>query len=144
LTRAREVQAVVVDASVVVEFLLCPTRNSPLHAALGDDHLDLYAPSLCDIEVAAGIRRALLRGMLSRLGARARLTDLRELPIRRCSHTPLLPRVVDLFDNFSAYDAAYVALAEGLDAPLMTADTSLGRATRTHTKVPVISSPCRD
>jgi predicted nucleic acid-binding protein len=61
-----------------------------------------------------------------------------ELPLRRLDHTPLLDRAFALRDNFSAYDAVYVALAEGLAAPLVTADARLARAVRTWTEVEVV------
>jgi predicted nucleic acid-binding protein len=61
-----------------------------------------------------------------------------ELPLQRFPHTPLLGRVFSLRENFTAYDAVYVALAEGLDAPLHTADARLARAARAHTELAVV------
>jgi predicted nucleic acid-binding protein len=64
----------------------------------------------------------------------------RELPLRRFDHEPLLDRAFALRENFSAYAAVYVALAEGLAAPLVTADERLARAVRTWTGVEVVEA----
>jgi predicted nucleic acid-binding protein len=75
---------------------------------------------------------------LRRLGARQPLRDFLELPIERYPHTLFLPRIWELRENFTAYDAMYVALSEVLDAPLLTADRRLAKATRKHTDVEVL------
>jgi predicted nucleic acid-binding protein len=94
---------------------------------------------LCDIEVAAGLRRALLLGLVSEGRADLALGQYRQMPLLRHGHQALLPRVIELRSNFSAYDACYVALAERLGAELLTADRSLALAVQTHTSVPVLS-----
>lgn len=99
---------------------------------------DLHAPSLCDVELTAVLRRGLLAGRLGSTRARAALADYLDLPLVRHGHRRLLGRVLELRENFSAYDAAYVALAEGLGAGLLTADRGLARATRRHTGVSVL------
>jgi predicted nucleic acid-binding protein len=63
------------------------------------------------------------------------LRDYDDLPLRRHAHRPLLQQIWKLRNNFSAYDAAYVVLAEGLDAELLTADDRLARSVRAHTSV---------
>ena len=109
-----------------------------LVAALESPDVDLHAPSLCDIEVAAAIRTALLLGHVGTLDeATAIVGDLVGLPIERYEHGPLLDRILELRDNFSAYDASYVALAEALGVSLLTADLRLAAATRAHTGVNV-------
>jgi predicted nucleic acid-binding protein len=92
-------------------------------------------PALCDIEVAAGLRCALLRGLLSLERADQALAHYPLLPLTRHGHQGLLPRMLSLRSNFGAYDACYVALAELLGADLLTADERLARAVRTHTGV---------
>lgn len=99
---------------------------------------DVRVPALCDIEVAAGLRRALLRGLLSVDRAALALRQYLLMPLTRHGHGALLPRVIELRSNFSAYDACYVALAESLGAALLTADEPLARAVRTHTKIAVL------
>lgn len=103
----------------------------------GSEH-DLHAPSLCDVELMAVLRRALLMERLDAVRARAALADYLDLPLVRHGHRPLLARILDLRENFSVYDAAYVALAEGLGAELLTADRALARAARRHTEVAVL------
>lgn len=99
---------------------------------------DLHAPSLCDVELAAVLRRGLLAGRLGGARARAALADYLDLPLVRHGHRGLLARILELRENFSAYDAVYVALAEGLGAELLTADRALARAARRHTEVAVL------
>lgn len=87
------------------------------------------------MEVASGLRRALLRGIISAERAELARQHYLLLPLTRHGHLSLLGRMLDLGANFSAYDACYVALAEQLGAGLLTADERLARAVRTHTKV---------
>jgi len=89
---------------------------------------DLAAPELIDLEVVSVLRRQLSVGKLDRRRARLALDDLLELPIKRAPHRFLLGRCWELRDNLSVYDAAYVALAEALDAALVTADARLAKA----------------
>lgn len=112
---------------------------SALAPALADDGPDgdiartrlrgqaLAAPELIDLETASVIRRALQAGSLDARRAELALTDLIELPLRRAPHRPLLARCWELRENATVYDAAYVALAEMLDAVLLTADARLAR-----------------
>jgi predicted nucleic acid-binding protein len=95
-------------------------------------------PALCDVEVTAGLRRALLHDLLSVERANQAIAHYRDLPLTRHGHQGLLPRMLDLRSNFGAYDACYVALAELMGAELLTADERLSRAVRTHTGVGVL------
>lgn len=99
----------------------------------------LHAPYLVDIEVVSALR-GLVRGgdaePSAALGALARFSALR---INRHEHEPLLARIWELRDNVTAYDAAYVALAALLDAPLLTGDARLARAARAHCEVALIT-----
>ena len=95
----------------------------------------LSVPALCDVEIAGVLRRLLLTGRIGEARARQALSEYLALDLRRHGHRPLLARIVGLRDNFSAYDASYVALAERLGAPLLTADERLARAVRRHVTV---------
>lgn len=88
----------------------------------------LHAPHLLDLEVAQVVRRFWLAGSLGAGRGREVLDDLLDLPIRRHAHGLLLPRIWELRHNVTAYDAAYLALAEALDARLLTRDVRLAGA----------------
>jgi predicted nucleic acid-binding protein len=90
---------------------------------------------LRDIEVAAALRRGLLSRKLTAIRAADAVEDYLYLPIFRHGHTVLLSRVLELRSNFSAHDAAYVALAEQLKGELLTADDALAKAVRTQLAV---------
>ena len=108
---------IVVDASVIVEVLLLTRDGWMLAARLFDRASVLCAPELLDVEVAQIVRRfERSRGLPAERGAGV-IEDLRDLPLERWSHRPLLERMWELRANLTAYDAAYVALAEALDAP---------------------------
>jgi predicted nucleic acid-binding protein len=125
---------------------------SALVVALADDGPDgdlvrrrlrgesLAAPELVDLEVVSVLRKQLAIGALDGRRAGLALTDLADLPLRRVPHLPLLARCWQLRDNLTVYDAAYVALAEVLDAPLVTADSRLGRAPGTTCQIDVLGS----
>ena len=95
-------------------------------------------PALCDVEVVAGLRRALLRDLVSAERADLALDQYLLMPLTRHGHQALLGRVLGLRSNFSAYDACYVALAEVLGADLLTADERLTRAVRAHTALSLL------
>jgi predicted nucleic acid-binding protein len=117
----------VVDASVLV-------------VALADDGADgdaararlrgeeLAAPELLDLEVTSVLRKQRSAGMTDDRRALLALTDLRALPIHRAAHPPLLSRCWELRDSLTVYDAADVALAELLQADLLTADGRVAAA----------------
>ena len=88
----------------------------------------LHAPHLMDVEVAHALRRLAISRAISVVRAEEALADLGEMRVRRYPHAWLLPRMWQLRSNMSAFDAAYVALAETLDASLVTADGALARA----------------
>lgn len=92
-------------------------------------------PALCDVEVVSGLRRCILERLITPSRAEEALVDYLDLPLTRHGHQALLTRVFQLRSNFSAYDATYVALAEQLDAELLTWDDPLGKAVRAHTKI---------
>lgn len=119
---------IVLDASVVAELLLRTPDASRVEARVLGSGEPLAAPALLDVEVAQVLRRYVLRGEVAELHGRSAISLLSRLPIRRHHHGPLLRRVWELRQNLTAYDATYVALAEGLRATLLTRDTALAAA----------------
>jgi predicted nucleic acid-binding protein len=120
----------VVDASAFVDYLLRTEAGFRVGETIEDLDVDLHVPAVCDLEVTAAVRRGLLMGALTHDRAWAMIEVYLDLPISRHSHRPLLGRVLQLRDNFTAYDAVYVALAERLRSGLMTRDAALARAAR--------------
>lgn len=116
---------IVVDASAVLEVLLQTPAASRLSRRMFDSRETLHAPHLLDVEVAQVLRRYARAGAISPDRGAEALTDLADLPISRYPHFILLPRIWQLRHNLTAYDAAYLALAEALDAPLLTRDRAL-------------------
>ena len=129
----------VLDASVVVEYL---TDGPGAQAARGrvNAHLgDLHAPHLLDAEVGHVLRRLALRGDLAHGAARSALEDLAAFPLARIDHAVLLDRAWALRRNLSFYDGLYVALAELLEAPLLTFDARIAAAPGLRAEVEVIA-----
>ena len=126
----------VVDASVVVEALR-PDR--PLSQQSAEVlKTDPIAPELVDLEVIHTIRRLRRMGDIDDIEGHLVVRDLMRMPLVRRSHRPFLPRIWDLRDNLTAYDAAYVALAEALGCPLVTADTRLAGAAGVRCEIVVL------
>lgn len=116
---------IVVDASVVVEVLLRTRASAAVEARLFAPGESLHAPHLLDVEVAQVVRRYWLAKELDEERGREALADLARFPVERYAHGPLLDRVWQLRRNVTAYDGAYLSLAEALDAPLVTRDRRL-------------------
>lgn len=131
----------VVDASAVADLLLARPGAERIARQL-EAHADaLVAPQLLDVEVLSALRRVVASGEASAARAGEAVADLLDLPVERYPHGALVPRAWELRDNFSAYDATYLALAEALTdegAALLTADARFARAARTHASVDVI------
>lgn len=119
--------AQVIDASALAEYLIGSRLGVRAATALESDP-ELHLPHLAVVETASVLRGWVLGGHVSEARARAALADLAAFPATRWPAEPLLPRLWELRDNLSAYDATYVALAESLDATLVTADARLARA----------------
>lgn len=132
---------IVCDASAAVELVLA----TPSFGHRAAQHIvsaggRLHGPHLLDAEVGQAVRRFVLRGTLTRRrGARA-LARLRTLAITRHPHAPLLSRAFDLRANATFYDALYLALAEALGAPLLTADAALAHVPGHRARVIVLAS----
>lgn len=131
---------IVLDASAALEVLLQTRAAGPIADRMFDPDQTVHAPELLDVEVVQILRRFWLGGELHDERGRQALADLRDLPLERYRHDPLLPRVWELRGNMTAYDAVYVALAEALDAPLVTCDGRLARAMPPGIKVEVFPS----
>jgi predicted nucleic acid-binding protein len=117
----------VVDTSAVVAALVGDPPDRKLLARLGDDG-DLHAPHLLDVEVLHALRRLVATGRLTADRAADARADFGDLVIMRYPHLPLADRIWALRPNLSAYDAAFVALSEALDVPLVTCDARLAAA----------------
>jgi predicted nucleic acid-binding protein len=131
---------IVVDASVLLEVLLRASRADYLGERLLARGEALHAPHLIDLEVTQVLRRASAAGSMSQQRAREALEDLAAFRLMRHAHLPYLDRIWELRHNATAYDAAYLALAEALDAPLLTCDRALARAPGHHARVELIDS----
>jgi predicted nucleic acid-binding protein len=119
---------IVVDASVIVELLInAPSAPSIWHRLMSERQA-LAAPHLLDVEVAQVLRRYNAGGELDDTRARDAMQHLADFPMLRYPHAQLLGRMWELRHNLTAYDAAYIALAEALDATLLTRDARLARA----------------
>jgi predicted nucleic acid-binding protein len=129
---------IVVDASALLEVLLRTPTAPSVETWLFDPGHTLHVPHLLDIEVAQVIRRYAAVGEIDENRGRAALTDLADFPLHRYPHDLLLPRVWALRYNLTAYDAVYVALAEALDAPLLTRDTLLAAAAGHHARIELV------
>ena len=116
---------IVVDASVLIEVLLQTSDGLVIAERLLEPRESLHAPHLIDVEVAQVLRRFVLRGEVYPERARQALDVLEVFPLTRYAHEPLLARIWELRENLTAYDAAYVALAEGLRTRLVTRDKRL-------------------
>jgi predicted nucleic acid-binding protein len=116
---------IVVDASVVVEVLLGTAAGRAAADRLFARGESLHAPALVDVEVAQAIRRYAAIGELRPARAREAIRDLEDLPMTRYPPVDLLARIWELRHNLTAYDAAYLALAEALRATLLTRDGGL-------------------
>jgi predicted nucleic acid-binding protein len=119
---------IVVDASALLEFLLQTELGTRVEARLFGRRDEWHAPHLVDVEVTQALRRLARTGELTAGRAADALGDLGELDLHRHVHLDLLLRAWALRTNITAYDAMYVALAEALDAPLVTCDAPLAKA----------------
>ncbi len=129
---------IVVDASALIEVLLRTPAADAVERRLFAPGETLHAPHLIDVEVAQVIRRYAAKGEIDDERARVALGDLGDLRLQRYPHDLLLPRVWALRNTMTAYDAVYVALAEALDAVLLTRDRRLAGAAGHHARVALV------
>lgn len=124
---------IVIDASAAVLGLL---NDGDARAMLSTS--SMLCPHLADSEVAHALRAQVLRGEVTAEDASQALDAWRRLGIERVGVRGLLSRIWELRDNVSAYDATYVAVAEALEAPLVTADGRLSRASGPRCTVTIV------
>jgi predicted nucleic acid-binding protein len=129
---------IVVDASALAEVLLRRPAAAAVERRLFDTAETLHAPHLIDIELAHVVRRFNALGALDGERGSQVLKDLTDLSLMRYPHSFLLPRIWELCANLTAYDAAYVALAEILDATLLTCDRRLAAAAGQNVRVELV------
>jgi predicted nucleic acid-binding protein len=127
---------IVVDASCLFEVVTDTDRSEPIRARMAADS-DHAAPHIIDIEVFGLIRRNYLSGEFDPTFAGLAVDDLRSWPGERYGHRALLERAWELRHSVRGWDAAYVALAEALDAPLLTLDRRLAAASGIRCQVQV-------
>lgn len=130
---------IVVDASALLELLLGGPAGERVARRLSARDEELHAPHLVDLEIAQVLRRYAAAGAIDESRGRDALGDLADLDLVRHPHDLLLPRIWELRDRVSAYDAAYVALAEVLPAPLITLDVRLARAGGHRARIELIA-----
>jgi predicted nucleic acid-binding protein len=126
---------IVLDASLVVELLTGTGLSSAIRKELAEVDDGFIVPHLLDVEVTSALRGLAAGGRLDAHRCRRYLADLASLPAERVSHVPLLGRIWELRSNFTAYDAAYIALAERTASPLYTCDEKLRKGHRAQVVV---------
>jgi predicted nucleic acid-binding protein len=119
---------IVLDASAAVDWLLQTRTGALIDKRIYSRHETLHAPHLLDLEVTQVLRRLVREGAVSDPRGDQALQDLLALRITRYPHDILLRRIWQHRNNLTAYDAAYIALAERLSAPLITRDARLSAA----------------
>ena len=130
---------IVVDASALIELLTRTDRGRRVEARVLRPSDSIHAPALIDLEVAQVLRRYVMTGQVPEHWARMALDIAAAFPMTRYLHEPLMKRVWELKDNVTSYDAAYIALAEALRAPLVTCDVKLSRVPGSSVSVDVIA-----
>ena len=129
---------IVVDASILAVALGDGGRDGDsARARLSGEQI--AAPELIDLEVASVLRKQVAARSLTVARAKQALSDLLALSMQRAPHRPLLERCWELRDNFTVYDAAYVALAEALSVDLLTADKRIAKAPGLHCRVTTLA-----
>ena len=129
---------IVVDASAVIEVLLNTPSGIQIAERFFDPAETLHAPHLLDVEVAQVLRRYTRTGELDTARGLQALEDLVDFPLTRYPHDLFLLRIWELRHNVTAYDAAYIALAEALAAPLLTRDAALASTPGNRARIELI------
>lgn len=119
---------IVLDTSATAELLLNLPLGDAVRERLASAEASLHAPHLLVIEMLQVLRRRTAAGMTGKAAALLAIDLLDDLDVSYYDHRPLAPRVWELRENLTAYDAAYVALAEVLGATLVTTDARLARS----------------
>lgn len=128
----------VVDASALAELVAMTPRAESIDPLLVSHAGDLHLPHLAVVETTSVLRGWARGGHIDVHRASAALEDLAAFPARRWPIDELLPRIWSLRENLTAYDATYLALAESLDATLVTCDERLRRRAAGHSRVSIV------
>lgn len=123
---------VVLDASSLAEYVVASPTGREIFGFLDARRPAIHVPHLCIVETLSALRGWVRRGELSLERAEGAVEDLHGFPARKWSADPFIDRIWELRDNVSSYDASYVALAESLDAVLVTSDGRLARGAGDH------------
>lgn len=129
---------IVLDASATIEWLLQSPTGVKIDQRIFSPLESLHVPHLLDVEVAQVLRRYVRDKAITARRAQEALEDLADMPLSRYPHDLLIPRIWELRATLTAYDAAYVALAELLDARLLTCDGKIASASGHHAIVDVV------
>lgn len=121
----------VIDASAAVELILAGKRSTRIAQAI-ENESRLDAPEIIDLEFLQAFRGLVRAGSVSDSRANQAIVDFDDLQLRTHGHRHMRKRIWELRHGFSAYDAAYVSLAEMLDTQLITCDARLSRAVSSH------------
>lgn len=120
---------IVLDASAAIEWLLQTLTGQRIERRIYSSQQSLHAPHLLDVEIAHVLRRMVREALITERRAAEAISDLTSVRITRYPHSLFLPWIWRHRNNLSAYDAAYVALAEELGAALLTRDSKLAGST---------------
>lgn len=129
---------IVLDASAAIEWLLQSPAGVRVDQRIFSSSESLHAPHLLDVEVVQVLRRYVRDKTITTQRGQEALEDFADIPLTRYPHDFLLPRIWKLRATLTAYDAAYVALAELLDAPLLTCDSKIPSASGHYAKIEVV------
>jgi predicted nucleic acid-binding protein len=129
---------IVLDASAAIEWLLQSPAGIKIGQRIFAPSESLHAPHLLDLEVAQVLRRHVRDKTIAPQRGQEAIEDLGDLRLNRYPHDFLLPRIWELRATLTAYDAAYVTLAELLDASLLTCDGKIASAPGHRAKVEVV------
>jgi len=129
---------IVLDASAAIEWLLQSPAGIRIDKRMFSPSESLHAPDLLDVEVAQVLRCYVREKIITAQRGQEALEDLGDFPLSRYPHDFLIPRAWELRATLTAYDAVYVALAELLDAPLLTCDGRIAAASDHYANVEVV------
>lgn len=129
---------IVLDASATIEWLLQSATGVKIDQRISSPSESLHAPHLLDVEVVQVLRRYVRDKTITARRGQEAFEDLADIRLNRYPHDFLIPRIWDLRATLTAYDATYVALAEVLDAPLVTCDAKIAAASGHHANVEVV------
>jgi predicted nucleic acid-binding protein len=126
---------IVADASAVVEVLLNTPSGAEIRDLLFASEETIHVPHLLDLEVLQVLRRYARTSGIGNARIERALEIYADMGLNRYPHTALFRRIWELRHNFTAYDAAYIALAEALDAPLLTCNRAFASASGHRAKI---------